>query len=203
MPTYDWNQSSSNPILVDQINYNTQEKETLLADWYLQLNTDQKKCFETIIAGFDKKPKIAHYFVQGPAGTRKTFLYKTLCNHFQAQKKIVFCMASSEIAALLLSRGVTSHSRFKIPLIVNKNSICGFTCLSYLYEVLCQTSLIIWDKVPMQNKHCFEAIHWTLCDLLGNNSLFGGISIVFGGDFAQILPVVKHRDQGSTVAANI
>lgn len=52
-------------------------------------------------------------------------------------------MASSEIAALLLSGGVISHSRFKIPFIVNKDSICGFTRSSYLYEVLCQTSLII------------------------------------------------------------
>lgn len=38
----------------------------------------------------------------------------------------------------------------------------------------------------MQNKHCFEAVHRTLYDLLGNNSLFEGIPIVFGGDFAQI-----------------
>lgn len=32
LPTYDWNQSFSNPVLADQLNYNTQEEETLLAD---------------------------------------------------------------------------------------------------------------------------------------------------------------------------
>ena len=35
-----------------------------------------------------------------------------------------------------------------------------------------------------------EAIDLTLKDIRNNDQLFGGILVVFGGDFQQILPVV-------------
>lgn len=106
-------------------------------------------------------------------------------------KKIVLCVASSDVAALLLPEGVISHSRFQIPLIVN-DSICRFTRTSF-YEVLKWTALIIWDEGPMQNKHRFGAVLRALTDLLDNKSLFGGIPAVLGGNFTQILQVLKHR----------
>ena len=51
----------------------------------------------------------------------------------------------------------------------------------------------------MQGKRQFEAVHRMLCDIRGNNELFGGIPIVLGGDFAQILPVVKRADPAQIV----
>ena len=164
---------------------------------------DQKICFDTIIKNITEHPESAQFLIQRPVGTGKTFFYKTLCNYLRAQKKIVLCVASSGIAALFLPGRMISHSRFKIPLIVNEDSICRFTGSFYLYEVLKQTSLIIWNEVFMQNKHCFAAVYRTLSDLLENQNLFEGIPVVFGGDFVQILPVVKHGNQDSIVNANI
>jgi hypothetical protein len=62
--------------------------------------------------------------LQGPVGTGKTFAYNTLCNYYRGLGKIVLCVASSGIAALLLPGGRTSHSRFLIPLQVNRTSKC-------------------------------------------------------------------------------
>ncbi|KAM3376292.1 hypothetical protein P3S68_015007 [Capsicum galapagoense] len=65
-----------------------------------------------------------------------------------------------------------------------------------LAELLLKTSLIIWDKAAMVNKFCFEALDRTLRDILRvkyeNNSdkPFGGLTVVFGGDFRQILPAI-------------
>jgi hypothetical protein len=48
----------------------------------------------------------------------------------------------------------------------------------------------------MNNRCCFNALDRSLCDVLKNgNELpndkpFGGKSILFGGDFRQILPVI-------------
>ncbi|CUS12257.1 unnamed protein product [Tuber aestivum] len=66
-----------------------------------------------------------------------------------------------------------------------------------------ETSLIIWDEVPMEYKYCFEGVSCTLNDIcgVGKNCLFGNIPIVLGGDFAQILPVVRKGNQGTTIAA--
>ena len=59
-------------------------------------------------------------------------------------------MASSRIAALLLDGGRISHSHFKIPLSIHENSVAGLKHNSYMFPVLQQTKIIIWDEVPMQ-----------------------------------------------------
>jgi PIF1-like helicase len=145
-------------------------------------------------------PHSAHFFLQGYAGTGKTFLYQTICHHFRAQVKIVLCVASSRIAALLLPGGTTSHSRFRIPLDIHENSICNIRKGSQLAALIEKTDLIIWDEVPMQHKYCFDAVSTTLADILGNELPFGGIPVILGGDFAQILPVIPKGSRASIVA---
>ena len=42
----------------------------------------------------------------------------------------------------------------------------------------------------MQHKHAVEILDWTLHEVMGVNEHFGGITVLFGGDFRQTLPVV-------------
>jgi hypothetical protein len=102
---------------------------------------------------------------------------------------------------LLLPKGRTSHSQFKIPLKLNESSVSTITKTSRLGAYLRTTDLIIWDKVPMQHKYCFKVVHRLLVDLLSvkDNVLFGGIPVVLKGDFAQILPVVPHGSRADVV----
>ena len=55
----------------------------------------------------------------------------------------------------------------------------------------------------MQNKHCFETVDRTFRDVCDNRMLFGGIPIIFEGDFAQIAPVVKYGERPEIVNASI
>ena len=57
----------------------------------------------------------------------------------------------------------------------------------------------------MQHKACFEAVNRTLNDVCntGGQRLFGGIPTVLGGDFAQILPVIRRGARQLTVLASI
>lgn len=171
------------------------------------LNDDQRRCFETITGRMVSHPRDCHFYLQGPGGSGKTYLYKTLCHYYRGQGKIVLCVASTGIAALLLPGGKTSHSQFKIPLDLTSDSMCGIKKQSKLAALLRRVGLIIWDEVPMQNKLCFEAVHKTYCDILdlvwdaARTPLFGGIPAVFGGDFAQILPVIKKGTRGDIVNA--
>jgi len=113
-------------------------------------------------------------------------------------------VASSGIAALLLPGGRTSHSRFRIPLELHESSIYSITKNSSLAALLQQAALIIWDEVPMQHKYCFEAVHRSLEDIRSaEGQLFDGIPTVLGGDFAQILPVVRKGNQGAIINACI
>ena len=201
--SHNWGNSSANPLLAEQLDYDSQREQLLRNERYAQLNIDQKHCFDIILDHVNEHPETAYFFVHGPAGTGKTFLYKVLCNHFRAEGKIVLCVAFSGIVALLLPGGITSHSRFKIPLNVFEDSVCDIKRNTQLHSLIQRTTLIIWDEVPMQHKHCFVAVHRTLTDLLDNKNLFGGIPVVLGGDFAQILPVVRKGTRATIVQANI
>ena len=112
-------------------------------------------------------------------------------------------MASSGIASLLLEGGRTAHSTFKIPLQVNDTSFCSISRRSNAYPLLQKTSIIIWDEVPMQHKYAVDAVNRTIQDLLRNNSPFGGITVLFGGDFRQTLPVIPHGLRQQIVAASL
>lgn len=55
----------------------------------------------------------------------------------------------------------------------------------------------------MQHKYCFEVVHCLLVDLQSTTDdlLFGRVPVILGGDFAQILLVVKHGSQADIVRA--
>ncbi|GJU51538.1 ATP-dependent DNA helicase PIF1-like protein [Tanacetum coccineum] len=65
--------------------------------------------------------------------------------------------------------------------------------------------LIIWDEAPMTHKHAFEALDRTLRDIIpdASHKPFGGKTIVFGGDFRQILPVIVKGTREEIVNASI
>jgi hypothetical protein len=55
----------------------------------------------------------------------------------------------------------------------------------------------------MQNKEVVEAVNKVLEDIIKVNTLFGGIHVVPGGNWAQILPVVQRGSQGDSVKASL
>jgi ATP-dependent DNA helicase PIF1 len=116
-------------------------------------------------------------------------------------------VASSAIAALLIPGGRTAHSRFHILLNITKESICDIKQGSYLADLIRRTSLIIWEKAPMAHKHCFEALDKSLRDILrftnvnSRDTPFGGMTVVMGGDFRQILPVIPKGQRPHIVDA--
>ncbi|GJV20163.1 ATP-dependent DNA helicase PIF1-like protein [Tanacetum coccineum] len=113
------------------------------------------------------------------------------------------------ITSLLLPGGRTAHSRFVIPLELLENSTCGIKPNTHLAELMQQVELIIWDEAPMTQKYAFEALDKTLRDILGyqdpdkHNKIFGGMTVLLGGDFKQILPVIPKGNRADIVQACI
>ena len=90
----------------------------------------------------------------------------TIAVEIRRRGQVALCVASSGIAALLLDRKRTSHSRFKIPLSIHEDSVAGLKCNSYIFPVLQQTKVIIWDEIPMQHKYDINAVDQCLRNLL-------------------------------------
>nr|GEW79585.1 ATP-dependent DNA helicase PIF1-like [Tanacetum cinerariifolium] len=142
-------------------------------------------------------------------GTGKTFLYKTIISRLRSQRMIVLVVASSGIASLLLPTGRTAHSIFVIPLDLMENNICGIKQNTQLAELRQEVQLIIWDEAPMTQRYDFEALDITLRDILGfkcpekRSKFFGGMTVLMGGDFRQILPVIPKAKRPELVQACI
>ncbi|KAJ9076436.1 hypothetical protein DSO57_1039631 [Entomophthora muscae] len=115
----------------------------------------------------------------------------------------VICVASTGLASSLLPMGQTAHSTFKMHLNLDESSVYNIAYQSQLATQLRQTTLLIWDEAPMQHKFVVLAVERTLQDVCNNEALFGGIPVVFGGDFKQTLPVIRHGGHAQQVEACI
>ena len=144
------------------------------------------------------------FFIDGLGGAGKIFLYNTLLASIRSESGIALAVASSGIAAVLLDGGTTAHSCFKIPVNgLNELSTCYINKQSEEAKLIKATSLIIWDEAPMQHKHTFEAVDQTFRDLTDINRPFGGLIVVMGGDFRQVLPVIPKASRSQIVQASL
>jgi len=200
-PDFDWAAILNH--LIGEQRYDPDVQKDQAEENIPKLNADQKTAFVEIYTAVEQRNgKI--FFLHGSGGTGKTFLYNTLCYKLRSEEKIVLCVASSGIAALLLKGGTTAHSRFKIPIPCHEDSVCNIPKNSDLAELMRKTDLVIWDEAPMQHKYNMEAVDRSLRDILNESDKpFGGLTFVFGGDFKQILPVIIKGGKAQTMGASI
>ncbi|AES70151.1 PIF1-like helicase [Medicago truncatula] len=127
----------------------------------------------------------------------------------RSRREIVFTAASSGIAALLIPGGRTAHSRFGLPFIIDECSTCNVKPYTPLAQLVVQARLVICDEAPMMHKFFFEALDRSFRDVTKEMDKrnkyipFGGKVIVFGGDFRQILPVIRKGTRPKVVHATI
>ena len=145
------------------------------------------------------------FFLFRAGGTGKTYIYQTICHRLCSQGKIILCVASSGIAALLLPGGYTAHSTFHIPIDnLLPKSICNISKQDKHAKLLHSVDLIIWDEAPTQSRFTHEALNRTLKDICDNDlQPFAGKTVVFGGDFQQTLPVVPNSSQGDVINVSL
>ncbi|XP_047085208.1 ATP-dependent DNA helicase PIF1-like [Lolium rigidum] len=167
------------------------------------LNKEQRAAYDEILATIDSQ-RGGIFFVDGPGGTGKTFLYRALLATVRDQGKIALATATSGVAASIMPGGRTAHSRFKIPLRIDEGAICGFTKQSGTAKLLQAASLIIWDEASMTKRQAVEALDKSMRDIMDRPDLpFGGKTVVFGGDFRQVLPVVRKGTRAQIVDASL
>ncbi|AQK95491.1 hypothetical protein ZEAMMB73_Zm00001d011047, partial [Zea mays] len=167
------------------------------------LNEEQRSAYDKILSVVDTNND-GVFFVDGPGGTRKTYLYKALLAALHSQDKIAVATATSGVVASILPGGRTAHSRFKIPLTIDDGAVCSFMKQSGTTKFLQKASLIIWDEASMTKRQAIEALDSSLRDIMGQPGLpFGGKTVMFGGDFRQVLPVVCKGSRAQIVAASL
>ncbi|XP_009802186.1 ATP-dependent DNA helicase PIF1-like [Nicotiana sylvestris] len=176
----------------------------LVEDYEAQskLNHEQAQAFKTILHSIDSGTTRL-FFVNGPGGTGKIFLYHALLANVRSKGMIALATATSGVAAVILPGGRTAHSRFDISLQTNDTTMTKMSKQSSTTKLIRQAKLIIWDEAPMAKRQTIETVDRSFRDIMDVNAYFGGKVMVFGGDFRQVLPVVPKSTRVETVNTSL
>jgi len=105
-------------------------------------NPKQAAAFDAVLKSITNNQGYL-FFIHTAGGCGKTFLCNTIATKVRRRGQMVLWIASSRIVALLLDGERTSHSCFKIPHSINKDSVAGLKHNSYMFPVIQQTKVII------------------------------------------------------------
>ncbi|XP_065316121.1 uncharacterized protein LOC135924917 [Gordionus sp. m RMFG-2023] len=124
-----------------------------------KLNRLQKYAFDLIIQAIELEniPEI-YFFVDGPGGSGKTYLYNTLMCYIRAKNQIVLPFATTGISSILLNGGRTIHCGFKLPVPIFETSTSHMNLHSSLTLDIKNSKLIIIDEATMMTKHALRCI---------------------------------------------
>ncbi|XP_010425095.1 PREDICTED: uncharacterized protein LOC104710218 [Camelina sativa] len=189
----------SHNCLAEDLQFDVNKERDDHSRLFPSLNEEQKQVYNAALKSVENKSGKL-FFLLGPGGTGKTFLYQTIIAKLRSIRKIVIHVASAGIAALLLHGERTAHSRFKIPININEGSTCEIKAGTMLAMLISKADLVIWDEASMAHRHAFEAVNRTIIELMALDDEtaltkpFGGKTVLLRGDFRQILHVIP---QGS------
>jgi len=150
---------------------------------------------------FEKFKRNENLFITGPGGTGKTKLIKHLVQYAKDIKRRVQVCALTGCAAVLLNcnaRTIHSWSGIKLAkgdrdrivqsVIKNKHSVKTWKSVNVL----------IIDEISMMSKKIFDILDELGKRIRNSSSPFGGIQMIFTGDFFQLPPVGNDDDEDST-----
>ncbi|EGT58459.1 hypothetical protein CAEBREN_15442 [Caenorhabditis brenneri] len=170
-------------------------------DALTKLNKEQREAVDAIL-GAKNSLRGGLFFIDGPGGTGKTFVYNCLANLVLGSGEKILPMSWVGIAAALLPGGRTVASAIKLD-INNGCRSSGVNLKSPLADVLRQVSLILWDEAPMSPKASLETVDTLFRKLMDVDIPFGGKTVVLGGDFRQVLPVMDKGGAAEQIANSI
>ena len=149
---------------------------------------------------FDKYVQGHNIFITGPGGSGKSALIKMINQHAYSQFKNIQVTALTGCAAVLLnSKAKTLHSWAGIGLGNGtiEQLVIKIKKSKFAKVVWKNTDILIVDEVSMLSLKLFNTLNEIGKSVRGNFKPFGGIQMIFSGDFFQ-LPPVGDRDDPDT-----
>jgi ATP-dependent DNA helicase PIF1 len=149
---------------------------------------------------FDEYKKGSNIFITGPGGCGKSFIIKKIVNNAKEDNIKLSVCAMTGCASVLLDCGaVTLHSWSGIGLAKGGiNSIIDkISTNKYKKKKWIDTELLIIDEVSMMSKYLFELLDSIGKNIRKSSKPFGGIQLIFSGDFYQLPPVGNKDNEDS------
>jgi len=139
-------------------------------------------------------------FLTGPAGSGKTHVLNEYITFLKEHGVGVAVTASTGIAATHL-KGVTIHSWSGIGI---KDHLTDYDLdnleqKQYLWKRFENTQVLIIDEISILSSKTLDCVDKVLKNFKRNELPFGGLQVVFSGDFFQLPPIEKKRVQDENV----
>ena len=157
------------------------------------LNTEQTRAFRIVAEhSLEERPEALQMYLGGSGGTGKSRVIKALHDFFERwNQSRRFCLASYTGVAAKNISGMTLHTA----LCLNQKFSMG------TQSKTCQDLIAMWegvdylfiDEVSMIGCRFLLRISKALTEAKESTASFGGINIIFAGDFAQLPPVCETR----------
>jgi ATP-dependent DNA helicase PIF1 len=149
------------------------------------LSQEQRLAYAKFVKG-------ENIFITGPGGTGKTRLIKNFIQHIKSiDANHAICAMTGCAAILLNCNAKTLHSWSGIKIAKGtKNEVINMVLRNKrVVQNWKKTRGIILDEVSMLSKKIFEIIEELARIIKGSSKPFGGMQVVFTGDFFQLPPV--------------
>lgn len=134
-------------------------------------------------------------FLTGSAGAGKTYVLNQYINYLKERKVPVAVTASTGIAATHMN-GMTVHAWAGIGVKdeLTARDLKFMKEKKYLEEKLRQVQVLIIDEISMLHKKQLDMVNQVLQFFKENTLAFGGIQVIFSGDFFQLPPVGSQEE---------
>lgn len=129
-------------------------------------------------------------FLTGSAGAGKTYVLNQYINYLKEHKVGVAVTASTGIAATHMN-GQTIHSWSGIGIRdeVSMKQLSNLKEKKYFRDKMDAVKVLVIDEISMLHRNQLELVNRVLKYFKGNQMAFGGIQVVFSGDFFQLPPI--------------
>ncbi|MBL4624179.1 MAG: AAA family ATPase [Flavobacteriales bacterium] len=129
-------------------------------------------------------------FLTGSAGTGKTYVLNEYIRYLKGRKVPVAVTASTGIAATHMN-GMTIHSWSGIGIksAITSSNLSSMKTKKYLKEHLEKAQVLIVDEISMLHLGQLNSVNTVLKYFKNSERAFGGIQVVFSGDFFQLPPI--------------
>ena len=146
----------------------------------------------------DKYINKENIFITGPGGSGKSAVIRKIVEHADKTGVRYQVCGLTGCASVLLKCGAkTLHSWSGIGLGKGAIEIISHKVSANKYKRnnWRDVDLLIIDEVSMMSEHLIELLNMTAKKCRKNNRLFGGLQVIFSGDFYQLAPVGDRDDE--------
>ncbi len=137
----------------------------------------------------------ANVFLTGEPGAGKTFTINKFISYLRSQDIEPAVTASTGIAATHIG-GMTIHSWSGIGIksFLDKYELDKIASSEYLNRRISKTKVLIIDEVSMLHADTLSMVDAVCREIKQSSDPFGGIQVVFVGDFFQLPPIEKTKE---------